>query len=430
MSILEAEQAQSAPEVKTYDFEKVEDSRGNPIEGLWIRNGRYYGQVYVSGKGTRRFSLSNERHELVSNVSEARAALQELRNGKRQGNQPQSTKAPLFSGGEDGGYLARYITHITNRKSELTVTKEKGALNGWAEHLGSLRINQIKLEHINDYTDERLEDGKSNRTVNLDVIALGNLLKFARDENWLRGELITERWATLEEDPKKRELFTYEMLDRLVAEALRKVDGKPVYVNGELFADWVKLMAYSGARRLSALSVAWADVDFDNKQLHLRKNTKYGKHIVVDFNPKLEAHLLDMMSRRIPGSDYLFPGRWKTVGEAHLGNMQKTIVEIRDAAKLPKFTPHDLRHAFISYAVMDGVDFMTIAKWVGHADGGILIGKVYGHLSNTHLKRSAEKLTMGEQKTQAPSELELMKQQLQAMTAMLQTLTQAQQKTS
>ena len=41
---------------------------------------------------------------------------------------------------------------------------------------------------------------------------------------------------------------------------------------------------------------------------------------------------------------------------------------------------------------MAGIDFMTIAKWVGHADGGILIGKVYGHLSNEHAKRQAEKL--------------------------------------
>jgi len=43
---------------------------------------------------------------------------------------------------------------------------------------------------------------------------------------------------------------------------------------------------------------------------------------------------------------------------------------------------HDCRHFFISYAVMSGIDYMTIARWVGHKDGGILIGKVYGHLSN------------------------------------------------
>jgi hypothetical protein len=29
---------------------------------------------------------------------------------------------------------------------------------------------------------------------------------------------------------------------------------------------------------------------------------------------------------------------------------------------------------------MSGIDFMTIAAWLGHKDGGTLIGKVYGHL--------------------------------------------------
>ena len=45
---------------------------------------------------------------------------------------------------------------------------------------------------------------------------------------------------------------------------------------------------------------------------------------------------------------------------------------------------------------MSGIDFMTIARWVGHQDGGILIGKVYGHLSNEHARRQAQKVDFGE----------------------------------
>jgi site-specific recombinase XerD len=49
-----------------------------------------------------------------------------------------------------------------------------------------------------------------------------------------------------------------------------------------------------------------------------------------------------------------------------------------------------LRHHFISMCVMSGIDFMTIAQWVGHVDGGVLIGKVYGHLANEHRQRMAQ----------------------------------------
>jgi integrase len=50
---------------------------------------------------------------------------------------------------------------------------------------------------------------------------------------------------------------------------------------------------------------------------------------------------------------------------------------------------HDLRHYFCSICVMAGIDFMTIAAWLGHKDGGILVGKVYGHLLDDHRRKAA-----------------------------------------
>ena len=78
-----------------------------------------------------------------------------------------------------------------------------------------------------------------------------------------------------------------------------------------MFADWVKLMAFSGARRSAALNAQWRQVDWVNRQLHLFE--KGSKDVVVDFNPYLEAHLKDMLARRLPvgpnaqPTEYLFP---------------------------------------------------------------------------------------------------------------------------
>ena len=60
----------------------------------------------------------------------------------------------------------------------------------------------------------------------------------------------------------------------------------------------------------------------------------------------------------------------------------------REQAGLQSVGFHDMRHLFISYCVMSGIDYMTIAKWVGHRDGGVLIGKVYGHLANEHTEQA------------------------------------------
>jgi len=60
--------------------------------------------------------------------------------------------------------------------------------------------------------------------------------------------------------------------------------------------------------------------------------------------------------------------------------------------KVSEFTFHDCRHFFISYCVMSGIQNTTIAEWVSHKDGGVLIGKVYGHLAKGYKQQEATKL--------------------------------------
>ena len=69
----------------------------------------------------------------------------------------------------------------------------------------------------------------------------------------------------------------------------------------------------------------------------------------------------------------------------------------RLATKLPEVAYHHMRDLFISKCVMAGVNYMTIASWVGHKDGGVLIGKVYGHLSQDHKADTAKNLSLFKQ---------------------------------
>jgi integrase len=75
------------------------------------------------------------------------------------------------------------------------------------------------------------------------------------------------------------------------------------------------------------------------------------------------------------------------------GECAKTFREsfklVRKAAGLPTVGFRDLRHYFIAYGVMAGIDFMTFARWVGHRDGGMLIGRVYGEVANEHRQKMA-----------------------------------------
>jgi integrase len=314
---------------------------------------------------------------------------QSARNGSP-GRTPGPCITPLFS-----NYYDHYVTWLesTQAKSPLTIKKERCALKGWAKFLGTLRLNQITRKKVNDYVVQRTagDNGVSNRAANLDVVALGNMLKFAKDEGLLKGELPIDNWKQLKYVAPRRSLLTFDQIQAICDEALETSDGKPKHENGQFLADYVRLLAFSGARRQAGLSLRWKDIDWANRQLTLF--TKFDKTVVVDFNEMLEAHLKEIWVRRNQDSPWVFPSpRPPENGPGYFANPQKLLNEVKVDAKMPDFKFHDLRHFFASFCVMSGIDTLTIASWLGHLDGGVLIGKVYGHLDPKHKRDSAAKL--------------------------------------
>ena len=59
---------------------------------------------------------------------------------------------------------------------------------------------------------------------------------------------------------------------------------------------------------------------------------------------------------------------------------------------IPKLRHHDLRHLFATRCIESGVDIPTVARWLGHKDGGALAMRTYGHLRNEHSQAMAQKV--------------------------------------
>jgi integrase len=385
-------------------FAKVTDGRKQPIRGLWQRNGRFYAQLMIENpitgvKRVKRVPLVDKESNPVQTVAQAVAEMRRLQTKRADNTLPVLSRTPRF-----GDYAVHYLQFIGSgqgTKKASTVEKETVILNRWTEFLGQLRLDQVKRVHVNRFIEKRMKENVSPRTINLDVIGLRVVLKRALSDGIIQ-RLPTEGLRPLKTSTPKRPLFTTADLDKLcnaAFETRKDKDGKtvPVTENARQFVDYVRLMAFCGARRNEALRLRWDDVDSDNAQLTIgaEGDTKNRSARVVDFNPKLKAHLADMKKRRAPDVQWLFPSPQRGEKDIAAKSFRESLSLVRKQAEMPHFNFHDCRHHFISMCVMSGVDFMTIAAWVGHRDGGVLIGKVYGHLANEHRKAMAERVNFG-----------------------------------
>ncbi|HUA64392.1 MAG TPA: tyrosine-type recombinase/integrase [Alphaproteobacteria bacterium] len=364
------------------------DQRKQPIRGLWERNGRYYAQITVEDQTTGLKRVKRVPLEGATTSAQAVAKFQELLTQRRKGAPPVLKRTPKFA--DNAKQYFEYYTKVKDAKRSSTLETERFAIDRWNEHLGHTRLDRINRALVNGFIARRQAAGVSGRTVNLEVICFRNVMKRAIDDGWIHS-LPTENLRPLKWTPHKRGLFSSAQIKSLCDKALE------VSKNGREFADYIRVLAFSGARMAEALRLRWPDVNFDRKQLTVGADglSKNRQARVVDFNASLEAHLQEMKSRRAPDTQWLFPSPQRGNKDIPAKSFRETLILTRKAAELPGFGFHDCRHHFISMCVMSGIDYMTIARWAGHQDGGVLIGKVYGHLSNEHTQRQAQRVNFG-----------------------------------
>jgi integrase len=370
-------------------YQRVYDKRKHAIRSLWIRNGRYYAQLSVEDtngkKSVRRVPLTDKDGAAVQTVADAVAALNRLKTERIDGHLPVLRRTPTFA-----EYAQQYLDHykaLPDAHRPSTCAKEASIIDLWTKEIGHVRLNHINKAMIGAHIRARQEAGMKGRTCNLDVLTLRNVLKKAQDDGWIKT-LPTDNLRPLKSTPPKRELITQAQLHAICEAALR------VSKNGLEFTDYILLMAYCGSRRDETLRLKWADVNFEAKQITIGSDGLAKNRLSrrVDFNARLEEHLLNMKTRRAPDSVWLFPSPQRGSKDQHTKTFKESLKMATKEANVPHFGFHDCRHFFISTAVMAGIDYMTIASWVGHLDGGVLIGKVYGHLASDHTKKQAQRL--------------------------------------
>jgi integrase len=142
-------------------------------------------------------------------------------------------------------------------------------------------------------------------------------------------------------------------------------------------ADLVEFLAYSGARLNEAKNILWKDVD-EKRGMILLRETKGGAKRWVPIIPAMK----DLLTR--------LPKKGERV--LRVGEAEKSMTRAAREIEMDRITHHDLRHLFATACIESGVDIPTVARWLGHKDGGVLALKTYGHLREAHSAGAAKKV--------------------------------------
>lgn len=352
--------------------------------GVYRKNEKWWIDYYYLGKRRRQKigTVKKDAEEALNKIKVKIAAGEfvPLDEGKRQASlEPQPVLFETFAV-ED--FLPwSEVTHSSRHfgNTELIVRVHL------IPHFGEKDLKKINTKHLEDYLGKRSRStyvsGKGKRrvkssTVNRDIACIK--LLFRKAVEWGKLEENPARGIKpLKEIPNPPRLLEQEEIVRLLEE-----------VPDRLYA-LIACAVYAGLRKEELFHLRWTDINWKTVELtvasredHHTKN--YESRGIPINEPLLEA--LRRHPRRL-GSPYVFCNRdgktYDNIRTALRGAAKRAGIE--GGVKL-----HQLRHAFCSHALMQGIDPRTVQKWMGHRDLKTTLR--YAHVSPDHEKAAIQKL--------------------------------------
>lgn len=331
-------------------------------------SGNYYALLKKSGKQIRRSLKTGDRKLAERRLADFKEKV--LRLDLSQG------KNRLTFGEVAGLWLN--TKHATLKLS--AIRRREACLIQLRSTFGMLPVRNISRTACESWAQVRSPEVSSS-TFNKERDTLRMVLAYAQREG-----LILDNPATVVDRRRlskpvilipSREQFT------ILVKTLRGLD-----IRYQPAADLIELLAFSGMRKGEANAFRLADVDFGRGNFVVtggEVGTKNHEARVVPLFPALRD-FLERLQRERP---VLPSGALVPIADAK--NALDTACKLNG---FPHFTHHSMRHFFVSNAIEKGVDFKTIAAWVGHKDGGLLVAKTYGHLRDTHSFEMAKRMTL------------------------------------
>ncbi len=262
--------------------------------------------------------------------------------------------------------------------------------------LGRVRIDLLRVETVEWFRNQLLSEGLSPRTVNSCLSTLAQILDVA-----VRRELIDRNVARIAERAKAKrgEVVAHEDLEGAhdVTEVLTPEEARRLIEAAEegFYRTFFQVALSTGARVGELTALHWEDIDFEANTLVIRRSVAWKAGNPLFSAPKTRAgvrrltmteelaHVLKEWKLACPPGPLVFATE-DGLKPRHRGTIAKLGLKpaLKRAGINKRVTLHTLRHTVASMLIMQGVDAIEVARFLGHANPQVTM-QIYAHWYNS-----------------------------------------------
>ncbi len=329
------------------------------------RSGKYYASAKVSGKVIRRCLDTDDCNVAKNRLDDA---LADMRGAKKAVmantllEAVQEEASRVIPDGEDS--TQHYYEQVAVALEKVAASLEKNPLTQPISKVTFLELRKLMDKFAAQYCATRYNGG---------LALLRRTFEQAIEEGYVAKNAAKDLKRRTPEQ-KEYDLPTAEDFAKVVASILSQ---KKSHSKASAMA--VEFMGYTGLRISEAQKIRWRNIKED---WMTARNAKNGLIRQIPLIPAAQDLLNRLRSAGVP-----------TGPNDPVMLVKSPRISLDNACERLDFDHlriHDLRHIFATRCIEAGVDFATLAGWLGHQDGGILCAKTYGHLCKKHSSEMAK----------------------------------------
>ncbi|HEY3581274.1 MAG TPA: site-specific integrase [Pyrinomonadaceae bacterium] len=319
-----------------------------------------------------------------------------------------------------GVTVAKYMDHWLTTKLKIrdnTRHTYEATINRYIRPtLGRLKLSRLTASDVEQWQVDLLKRLQPTTVATARTLLYG-ALNNAKKKNIIRSNVVevTESPAHGTSKPKRYALT--------IEEALRFLET----CQGSEFGLFFELMLTCGLRPEEALGVRWADIDLSGSRgvmriqqvihrvkgggwkLEAPKTTNSERTIVIpnDLTAKLTDHRKVQLEKQLKAGPYwqahdlvFCDPSGEPLGYVRVYRWFKKVA-LKHAELPQRVKPYDLRHAFVTFSLIAGVDAKTVSREAGHAKVAFTLDRYGDVLEEMHVTATDKREELMKSRTKA-----------------------------